>query len=152
MSEADWTSYRDHLTAFDLGAHATPEFDAYMGKLEARVRNEGILDSEDIEDLGRNELIFDRSYLAELNGQIRASKARWMKDDQEDTTWPDDFLIVGGSGCGDYYFISSSRAFTGVRIYEHEVGETSEIASNLDGYYDHILEDIRADKARNPNE
>ena len=75
-------------------------------------------------------------------------KAKWMKDDQEETQWPDDFLIVGGSGCGDYYFISASGAFSGVHIYEHETGETSEVAPNLEGYYEHILSDIRADKTR----
>ena len=148
MSEADWTSYRDHLTAFDLDAHSTPEFDAYAATLESRVRGEGIFDSDEIEDLSRNELIFDRSYVSELNGQIRSMKTRWMKDDQEATQWPDDFLIIGGSGCGDYYFISSSGAFSGVRIYEHETGETSEVATNLDSYYEHILGDIRTDKAK----
>ena len=68
MSEADWTSYRDHLTAFDLDAHSTPEFDAYVATLESRVQREGIFESDDIEDFRHNELIFDRSYVADLNG------------------------------------------------------------------------------------
>ena len=142
----DWTDYRAKANPFELSGRLTPEYSSYLETLENRVRREPKLSQDDIEDLGHNELIFDREFLIDLNRQIRSHQARWLATDVEDSSWPDDLLIIGGFGCGDYYCISSSGAFTGIQLYEHEVGRFVHVANDFDSYYETIMSDVRKER------
>lgn len=141
--EADCTEFRERDRPFSLSGRLPGDYAAYFASLESRVRAETSLTERDIGDVGHNELVFDRRFLEDLNRQIRSFSARWIATDSTDTHWPDDLLVIGGSGCGDYYCISSSGAFAGVRMYEHEAGAFSEFAESFDHYYEMIMADIR---------
>jgi hypothetical protein len=140
---SDWTDYRAKAHPFDLTGRFTPEFERFFNSLADRFRSEKILTKADIEDLGRNEFIFDTAFLTELNREMRSFKTRWLASDAEETYWPDDYLIIGGSGSGDYYCISSSERFRGIQIYEHEIGAFEDFAPDFDAFYETIMTDIR---------
>ena len=143
MSDEDWTDYRAQALPFDLSGRMSSEYSCYFAALGDRIRREPNVTPNDIEDVGRNELIFDPEFLVDLNRQMRSFKARWLATDAEDSDWPDDLLIIGGSGCGDYYCISSSGVFQGIQIYEHEIGAFEYFADDFDTYYESIMVDIR---------
>lgn len=144
MSDENWTDYRAKAYPFDLSGRMTPEYLRYFEALGDRLRSESYVTQNDIEDIGRNELIFERDILIDLNREMRSFVARWLANDTEDSRWPDDLLIIGRSGCGDYYCVSSSGAFKGIKIYEHEIGAFEHFADDFDSFYESIMIDIRS--------
>ena len=129
--------------SYKLDLRQIPELEIYFCSLESRLQSEAILSSEDIDDLIHNELIFDKEHITQLNNEVRSVKSTWIKGDKEETFWTDDFLIIGQSGCGDFYFLSASRSFLDVRFYDHEAEEISTVANHISEYYNYILQDLQ---------
>ncbi len=53
-----------------------------------------------------------------LNQQVRSCSAEWLPNQ---LSWPDDDWIVGEDGAGNYYTVSKSGDYCGVRFYDHEL-------------------------------
>jgi hypothetical protein len=37
--------------------------------------------------------------------------------------WPDEYLVIGQSGCGDYYAIDMDDEYSLVYLWNHEIGD-----------------------------
>jgi hypothetical protein len=115
----------------------------YLSSLRGRLERVGF-GEPDFNDIAENELMFELSRIESLNSEVRSIKAFWSLEQTEAGYWPDDQLIIGGRGNGDYYFISKSGAFSGVRSFSHECLEVEEYARSLDDYFDKTMEIMRS--------
>jgi hypothetical protein len=117
----------------------------YLTSLSSRLQLEGFNDS-DFADISKNELIFDPDRINILNQEIRSFKAYWNTGWQEPGFWPDDYLIIGESGSGNYYCISKSGEFHDVLCFEHELAEFNHYADSLDSFYNLVIETMQPRK------
>lgn len=70
----------------------------------------------------RMELSTDPERVAELNRHVRddgGSEVTWLR---EGAPWPEDWLVVGEDGCGNYYFLDLGAAVSPVLLYDHDAG------------------------------
>lgn len=120
----------------------------YLSTLKERLEREGFCES-DFEDISSNELIFDSSKVEAINVEMRSFKAIWLPMQVEPSFWPDDWLIIGGSGNGDYFCISKSGSFSGVYCFEHESLQFVSYASSLDDFYAKTMVIMRSRRSGN---
>jgi hypothetical protein len=52
-----------------------------------------------------------------------------------ETSWPDDMLVIGDSGCGDFYCLDLSEEPPSVVCWNHETGEFEFTASSINQWY-----------------
>ncbi|MBL9080164.1 MAG: SMI1/KNR4 family protein [Planctomycetales bacterium] len=62
----------------------------------------------------------------------------WMGAIFDDKPWPRNLFCIGNDGCGDYYAISTDDVRCSVIFWDHETGELTEDAANLDEYFARI--------------
>ena len=43
-----------------------------------------------------------------------------------DFDWPEEYFVIGESGCGDYYAIDADDDHSSVYLWDHEVGDFSD--------------------------
>ncbi|GAA5511156.1 SMI1/KNR4 family protein [Novipirellula caenicola] len=48
--------------------------------------------------------------------------------------WPDQYVIIGENGCGDYYVVTKNATQFSVGFADHEAMECNPFASNLDEF------------------
>jgi hypothetical protein len=117
----------------------------FIKSLEARIHLEGFRD-DDFTDITTNELIFSEQLIKQINIDNRTHESIWSINQSTPSFWPDDHLIIGGSGSGNYYFISASNAFDEIMFFDHEVCETYIFAATLDEYYEKVMSIMRERK------
>ena len=120
----------------------TSEHKCFIESLDSRLAYEA-LNADDAAEICEHEFLRDPERIIALNNEMRQLKARWTTDDLEPRPWPDDYLIIGDSGCGDYYCVSRTRAFPGIVAYEHEMAAFTPFAASFDEYYELMMQDFR---------
>jgi hypothetical protein len=59
--------------------------------------------------------------------------------------WPDEYVIIGENGCGDYYVIIKNAAEFTVGFADHEAMECNQFASSLDDFVAKLLLEMEAE-------
>ncbi|NGN96572.1 SMI1/KNR4 family protein [Grimontia sp. S25] len=54
--------------------------------------------------------------------------------------WGKHFLLVGSDGCGNYYFLDTTRTPAPVHFFDHESGGLECLASDIHGLYKHFID------------
>jgi hypothetical protein len=114
----------------------------YIASLPARFASEPI-SAADIAEICEHEFLNDQTKIEAANAEVRSFTANWTPHPPEAHNWPDDYLVIGDSGCGDYYCISRSGSFPGVVAYEHEMASFTPFAPDFDAYYEAMMTDFR---------
>lgn len=114
----------------------------FIESLSSRLADEPLND-EDVDEICKHELLRDAAKIISLNEELRQLKAHWTLDDTEPHPWPDDYFVIGDSGCGDYYCISRTGRFSGIVAYEHEMAAFRHFAADFDDYYELMMADFR---------
>ena len=65
-------------------------------------------------DATKFELLNSPDNIIKLNQVVRS----WSSFD-----WPDEYLVIGQSGCGDYYAIDVDDEYSPVYLWNHEIGD-----------------------------
>lgn len=106
-------------------------------------------DSNDEGLVSQVELQIDLRAVLELNLEAREDSV----PDPEgiERLWPDQFLIVGETGGGDYYCIDVLNEVDGVMQYDHQAVEFQQIADSLAEFVE-ILEDTFCEGAFDPED
>ena len=120
----------------------TSEHKRFIESLDSRLAAEA-LNADDAAEICEHEFLRDHERIIALNNELRQLNARWTSDDLEPRPWPDDYLVIGDSGCGDYYCVSRTRAFPGIVAYEHEMAAFTPFAASFDEYYELMMQDFR---------
>ncbi len=95
-------------------------------------------DSNDEGMVSQVELQIDLEAVLELNLEAREDSV--PDPDGAERLWPDQFLIVGETGGGDYYCIDVLHEVPGVMQYDHQAVEYQQVAESLAEFVE-ILED-----------
>lgn len=121
-------------------------FLTYIRTLAGRLGSEGFSES-DAADIATHELISDETRLALLNDSVRGFSTHWMAEWEEPGPWPEDHIVIGENGAGNYYCISRSGSYAGVLEYDHECKEFVLWAASLEGYYQEVMSIMASRKA-----
>ena len=113
-------------------------FVTYVRTLATRLASEGFSPS-DAADIAAHELISDNTRLALLNDSVRGFSTHWLAEWEEPGPWPEDHIVIGENGAGNYYCISRSGLYAGVLEYDHEYREFVPRADSLEGYYQEVM-------------
>lgn len=105
----------------------------YLENLSDRLASEGFSDS-DTKEIAAHELISDRKQPMQLNEYARNLITYWFVGWDEPVPWPDDFYIIGENGAGNFYCVSRSGLFPGVKEYDHECKGFVPWVSSLEEY------------------
>jgi hypothetical protein len=57
-----------------------------------------------------------------------------------DLTWENYYLIVGSDGCGNHYFLDTSKSPAPVYFFDHESGLFEFIAGNISGLFKYFID------------
>lgn len=49
-----------------------------------------------------------------------------------DCSWSDSVVVIGDSGCGDYYSLDLDEVPAVVKSWDHETGEIEEVAASIE--------------------
>ncbi|MCH2201319.1 MAG: SMI1/KNR4 family protein [Fuerstiella sp.] len=88
------------------------------------------------------ELMSDSADVLDVNHEVRSGSV--MHPDGNDFQWPDQVLVIGENGEGDYYCIDSTGKYSGVLLFDHQLVEFEEIAGSLSEYIELLLESFPA--------
>ncbi len=122
---------------------APSEYIEFLQSVKSRLRQEALIPNDVLVDIENNEMIHDLSLLQEVNHELHTIRARWFSGQTIDEYWPDNLLVIGRSGCGDYYCISTDKAFSGVKEYDHEEGVLKTATNSISEYYEYIMKEVR---------
>jgi hypothetical protein len=56
-----------------------------------------------------------------------------------ETSWPQHMVVIGDSGCGDYYCLDLSQEPAPVVCWNHEIGDFEYTASSIEAWYKQVL-------------
>lgn len=121
-------------------------FAIYIRTLANRLASEGF-SASDAADIATHELISDETRLTLLNESVRGFSTHWLAEWNEPGSWPEDHIVIGENGAGNYYCISLSGSYAGVLEYDHECKEFVPWADSLEGYYQEVMSIMRSRKA-----
>ncbi|MFO0426219.1 MAG: SMI1/KNR4 family protein [Planctomyces sp.] len=85
------------------------------------------------------ELLSDYSDVLAINLEARAHSI--LHPDGSEFTWPDQLLIIGEDGDGDYFCLDTDGEYSGVLQFLHFDVEFEEISDSLQDYVDMLGED-----------
>ena len=88
------------------------------------------------------ELMSDSADVLDVNHEVRSGSV--MHPDGDDFQWPDQVLVIGENGEGDYYCIDLTGKYPGVLFFDHQLVEYEEITESLDEYVELLLESFPA--------
>ena len=100
-------------------------------------------DSMDEGVVAEVDLQSDWDCVLELNIEVRAEPL--TNPDGVDELWPDQFLVIGESGAGDYYCIDAQQDIPGVIQYDHHAVCFEQVADSL-AEFTEILEETFGDE------
>lgn len=97
------------------------------------------LDDSDSEGMVSDvELIADLSSVLEINLEARVDSV--PEPDGLEFFWPEQFLVIGETGSGDYYCIDVEGEVDGVMQYDHQNVGFEVIADSLDEFVEMLVE------------
>ncbi|MCH2212297.1 MAG: SMI1/KNR4 family protein [Fuerstiella sp.] len=88
------------------------------------------------------ELLSDSADVLDINNEVRSESV--MHPDGTDFQWPDQVLVIGENGEGDYYCIDLTGKYPGVLFFDHQLVEYEEITESLEEYVELLLESFPA--------
>ncbi len=106
--------------------------------------NRAIDDSTSEGTVADVELICDPACILEINREARVDSV--LKPDGSNFFWPDQFMIIGETGEGDYYCIDVDQEVAGVMQFDHHSVGFEVIADSLDEFVEMLVEDPFADE------
>ena len=137
MAEAD--EYWQQLTEI-CGFTIPEEYVRLLGNFPQRLRTTPRSSDQTIDEgcVAEVELLAEVAEVVEIN--IEARNGGVIDPDGEEFLWPEQLLVIGETGTGDYYCIDVSGEHTGVLQYLHQAIEFEIIAESLDDFVDLLLE------------
>ena len=84
------------------------------------------------------ELLKELEDVLDLNREARATSI--MDPDGEDFIWPEQLLLIGENGDGDYFCLDASGEYEGVLQFRHLTVEFELIAESLNEFVEMLLE------------
>ena len=60
-------------------------------------------------------------------------------------TWPEQYIIIGQNGCGDYHVITKDATEFATGFSDHEAMECNPYASDVDDFVRKLLEEMKDD-------
>ena len=84
------------------------------------------------------ELLSDPRDILSINQEARLSSI--LAPDGEEFFWPEQLLIIGETGAGDYFCLDTSGEHEGVLQFLHHSVEFEQIAESLAEYVDMLIE------------
>lgn len=133
------TEVLEHLK--NLCGAPVPDFylrflDVYPEPLQRATR---ALDESDSEGrVSDVELMDDLSSVLEINREARADSV--PEPDGFEFFWPEQFLVIGETGGGDYYCIDVEGEVDGVMQYDHQNVRFEVVADSLDEFVEMLVE------------
>jgi hypothetical protein len=110
--------------------------DAYPASLrDIRRADDGSLDEGQVSDV---ELLMSEADVVEINREVRAVTI--LDPEGQEFRWPDQLLVIGETGDGDYYCIDIDGEHEGVLQFRHYAVEFEVIADSLKEFVE-MLED-----------
>jgi hypothetical protein len=89
------------------------------------------------------ELVIQPERVLELNSEVRHESI--ADPDGREFSWPDQLLVIGESGDGDYYCLDTSGEHSGVLQYRHLRMEFEVIADSLAEFVTLLLQEYATD-------
>ena len=83
-------------------------------------------------------LMTDYHVVAELNEELRRIIPAWREDD-----W-----CIGEDGAGNYFIVSQSKAYPGVKFWDHEMNDIRDEFDSVDAFVADALKIERENKNR----
>ncbi|MEO2031672.1 MAG: SMI1/KNR4 family protein [Planctomycetaceae bacterium] len=88
------------------------------------------------------ELMSDLADVSDINHEVRLSSI--LDPDGNEFLWPDQVLVIGENGEGDYYGIDLTQEYQGVLLFDHQEVEFEEITDTLDEYVELLQQSFPA--------
>ncbi len=88
------------------------------------------------------ELMSDLMDVLDANQEVRFGPV--THPDGHEFTWPDQVLVIGEDGEGDYYCIDLAGEYSGVLFFDHQLVEFEEITESLSEYVELLQESFSA--------
>jgi len=85
------------------------------------------------EDTPQHEIYSDPERVLAANRAVRE------RPPASGAEWPGAYLVIGDSGCGDYYCLDTSRAPASVLCWNHELASFEVVADSTSSFLTHIL-------------
>lgn len=129
-----------HLTGFELRSDYVQLIDRYPPQLRNVARADDGSDAEG--QVSTVELMCDLADVVDINEEVRFES---VPDPQgEEFHWPDQVLVIGENGEGDYYGIDLAGEYPGVLFFDHQAVEFEEITESLKEYVELLRESFSA--------
>ena len=64
------------------------------------------------------------------------------EDEDDETSWPDRYVLVGTNGGGDFWFVQADGGEPGLWFWEHESHEIRHCHTTFDEYVDSLRNDV----------
>ncbi|MEZ6062067.1 MAG: SMI1/KNR4 family protein [Planctomycetaceae bacterium] len=125
-----------------VGLHVPAEYltllQNYPAELLAAMR---AADGSDLEGtVSAVELIAEPEQVLEINREARSGPV--LKPSGEEFFWPQQLIVIGESGTGDYYCIDATGEHDGVLLFEHQPVEFAQVSESLDDFVDLLIENF----------
>ncbi len=118
------------LTGFDI----RDDYTALLEEYPARLLNIPRADDGSAEEgqVSSVELLCDPVDVLDINQEVRSSSV--LDPEGHEFHWPDQVLVIGENGDGDYYGIDLGGEHPGVLFFDHQTVEFEEITDSLSEY------------------
>lgn len=119
-----------------LPAEYVQLLESYPPLLRAAVRADSGDDSEGI--VSEVELYLSPLDVLEINHEVRAIAI--LDPEGQEFRWPDQLLVIGETGDGDYYCVDLDGEHAGVLQFRHHAVEFEVVADSLDEFVEMLTE------------
>lgn len=126
----------EHLCDAQLPAEYIQLMKSYPSILAAACRADSGNDSEGF--VSEVELFSSLEDVLEINREVRAVSI--LDPEGQEFRWPDQLLVIGETGDGDYYCVDLDGEHTGVLQFRHHAVEFEVIADSLEEFVDMLTE------------
>lgn len=134
--ESAIVSHLEELCGAPLPAEYLRLIESYPSPLRKAARADSGDDSEGfVHDF---ELFSSMKTVLEINHEVRA--AAILDPDGQEFLWPDQLLVIGETGDGDYYCVDLDREHEGILQFRHHAVEFETVAESLEEYIDLLIE------------
>jgi hypothetical protein len=126
----------ERLCDASLPADYVRLLDSYPDLLRSVVRADDGSDSDGfVSDV---ELLASPSDILEINREVRVDTI--LDPEGREFRWPDQFLVIGETGDGDYYCIDMDGEHTGVLQFRHHAVEFEIMTDSLNEFVEMLVE------------
>ncbi len=110
----------------------------YPAALQNALRAEDGTDREGV--VATVELLSDPADVLEINHEVRACSV--LKPCGAEFFWPEQLIVIGETGAGDYYCIDADGEYDGVLLFEHQPVEFALVTETLNEFVDLLIENF----------